>query len=727
MNMQPTDISTGAIDTRLLGSLIIELNISRRYSKSYPAGHPVIDASLNKVVALYARLMEAHDEIVIAAAKNALLVENATLDKSSLVFRDFAGVLFEHGIGALVLRRGLTVEELASFNQILGLKREEVGEQGGIERIWEQSHIRGLGIRAIRYDLFNTTESDVAAGPPPTEQPGEGLWERFARGLMEGSLGGGGDDATGFDPQKLAQAFNRRYRESGAGEENGHIEAFADMIGQQKSNRGDGSGRRLSGSRIATFVENLDPELRRKILSKTFNTVEPGTSPALEEFLGHMPVHVIEEILEDIGSDKVHVSPAIMTLLQRLNIHSASGTRDSISFAQLAEAGSQDKLRMIFSEHDIEEQGAEEGRPTAQPPSPSNGELPSPRQELNLLRETMQPDWLESRVGEIILHLATAGGDPAESESLAQNLGDMCSYLLQTGDYHQLLGIMEQSSSPTLPAAFRDLLRDRFSSRDFLEEILNGLTTWGKSRFDDIRLLIETIGPPFIEPLLDILATEESMSLRRFMMDRLLEFGPAAKEPILARLEGQPWYYLRNLLIILRSLDDPEIIQHIRPLVANKNAKVRQDALRILLSFNDPIAVRQILRDLDSSDKETRLTAINMAEKSRSPDVLKKLMAIVAKSGFSPLDLELKCAAVQSMKEIGNEEVLPELLKVMGSSNLIRAKALGRLKLEIVRSLEGYPSKNTLPILEKIAWGGDELARQAEACLRVVRMKSNGQ
>ena len=108
------------------------------------------------------------------------------------------------------------------------------------------------------------------------------------------------------------------------------------------------------------------------------------------------------------------------------------------------------------------------------------------------------------------------------------------------------------------------------------------------------------------------------------MMDRLLEFGPAAKEPVLARLEGQPWYYLRNLLIILRSLDDPEIIPHIRPLVMNKNAKVRQDALRTLLSYNDPMAERQILRDLESSDKETRLAAISMAEKSQFPRCLQE-------------------------------------------------------------------------------------------------------
>jgi len=717
MNKEPVDIPPGAIDIRLLTSLIIELNISRRYSKSYPAGHPVIDAALDKVVALYAKLMEAHDEIVIAAAKNALLVENTTLDKSNLVFRDFAGVLFEHGIGALVLRKGLTVGELRSFNLILGLKREEVSAQGGIERIWEQSHIGALGIRAIRYDLFSATEDDAPAGSPETEP----FWERFARGLMGGTLGFGTGDDAGIDPKLLAQAFNRRYREASAGEEE-YIDIFADLFDQEE----DGTGP-VPGSQIATFVANLDPNLRRRFLSKAFDAGELGTGPVIEEILGHMPDHVISGILDDAGNARVSVPPAVMALLRRLSLHSASGTHDSMSFAQLAGSDTQEKLRMIFSEHAAEEQSADYGRPPVKPPPLDGGTSLPPRQEQERLRETMQPGWLESHVGEIILLLAAQEDDPAETESLARNLGEMCSYLLQTGDYHQLLGIIEQAASPSVPAAFRELLAERFRRRDFLEEILNGLTTWGKSRFEDIRLLIEMIGPPFVEPLLDSLAEEENMSLRRFMMDRLLEFGPAAKEAILARLDDQPWYYLRNLLIMLRSLDDPEIIPHIRPLVMNKNAKVRQDALRTLLSYNDPVAERQILRDLEHTDKETRLAAIGMAEKSHSPDVFKKLVAIVAKSGLSPLDVEMKSAAIQSLKEIGHEEALPELFRMLGSTNLIRAKALGRLKLDIVRSLEGYPPNSVLPTLEKIARGSDELARQAEVSLRVVRMKSDGQ
>ncbi|KAA0895166.1 HEAT repeat domain-containing protein [Oryzomonas rubra] len=724
MNKQPLDIPARAIDTKLLASLIIELNISLRYFKSYPAGHPIINASLNKVVALYAQLMNAHDEIVIAAAKNALLVENASLDKSNLVFRDFAGALFEHGIGALIFHKGLNVEELRSFNLILGLKREELSAQGGIEKVWEQSHITALDMRAIRYDLFSATDDDALTGSLKMEQSGEGLWERFARGLLGGSLGfGDADDAAGIDPKQLAQALNRRYRESGAREDDEYIDIFADLIEPEEGGREDATNRHIPGSRIAAFVANLDPGLRRTFLSKSFDIGVLGTHSALEDILGHMPDHVIAGILDDIGSNRVTVSPAIMTLLQRLSLHSASGAHDSLPFSPNA----QEKLRIIFSEHAAEEPRSQNDGVTALPRPSSGVALPSSRQELCLLRETMQAGWLENCVGQIILRLVTAADDPAETESLAQNLGDMCGYLLQTGDYHQLLGIIEQANSPALPPAFREHLTERFCRRDFLEEVLNGLTTWGKSRFEDIRLLVETIGTPFIGPLLDSLAEEENMSLRRFMMDCLLEFGPAAKESILARLDDQRWYYLRNLLIMLRSLDDPEIVPHIRPLVMSRNPKVRQDALRTLLSYNDPVAERQLLRDLESNDKEVRLAAIGMAEKSRSPDVFRKLLAIVAKSGLSQLDLELKSTAIASLKEMGREEALPELLKVLGSVNLIRAKALTRLKLDIVRSLEGYPPPSVLPILEKIAKGSDELARQAEESLRTVRMKSDGQ
>jgi len=151
------------VDSKALANLILELNISRRNSRSYPKGHQVIDAALNKVLNSYAGLRKTGEEIVIGVACDALLLGDTPLEKTNLIYRDFARVLYERGIGALVLRRELTLEELRSFIAILGTEREEIYRAGGIGAVWESSGIAALGIREIRYDLFTATEEAAIA------------------------------------------------------------------------------------------------------------------------------------------------------------------------------------------------------------------------------------------------------------------------------------------------------------------------------------------------------------------------------------------------------------------------------------------------------------------------------------------------------------------------------------------------------------------------------------
>ena len=104
---------------------------------------------------------------------------------------------------------------------------------------------------------------------------------------------------------------------------------------------------------------------------------------------------------------------------------------------------------------------------------------------------------------------------------------------------------------------------------------------------------------------------------------------------------------------------------------------------------------------------------------------MNKLLAIITQKGLSQTEVELKSAVINSLKEIGRIEVLPELTKFLGTSNLLRAKALTKLKLDVVRSFESYPSQAVVPILMNFAGGSDELARQAAESMRNIRMKSN--
>lgn len=202
-NLGAFDITTPAVDSQTLSNLIVDLNISRRNSRAYPKGHQVIDAALNKVLNTYAGLRETGDEVIIGVACDSLLLGDTPLEKSNLIYRDFARVLYERGIGALVLHRGLSIEELRSFIVILGTHREEIYEAGGIESVWGKSGIASIEIRAIRYDLFTATERASVSRGDAKAAPKE-LWERFARGLVNGMLAPGGFDQNSLDPELLA-------------------------------------------------------------------------------------------------------------------------------------------------------------------------------------------------------------------------------------------------------------------------------------------------------------------------------------------------------------------------------------------------------------------------------------------------------------------------------------------------------------------------------------------
>jgi hypothetical protein len=101
-----------SIDTRVLSNFIIELNIARRHFTAYPAGHPLIASSLDKVLLILEQLLEFSSEISLAVARDALMVGYAVLDRKNPVYRDFASTLFEHDIGVVTFRKSLTREEL---------------------------------------------------------------------------------------------------------------------------------------------------------------------------------------------------------------------------------------------------------------------------------------------------------------------------------------------------------------------------------------------------------------------------------------------------------------------------------------------------------------------------------------------------------------------------------------------------------------------------------------
>ncbi len=717
MNPQSNDIPSDTGDARSLATLIIELNIARRNCRAYPAGHPVVAASLAKVLSVYEELLNKHDELILGVATDTLMVDGVALEKTNLVYRDFSRALFERGIGAILFHRGITIEELTAFTIILGHKREQINLLGGIEQVWAEARITSMSIRPIRYDLFKSTDEDTIS--PGSDLPtGEQLWERFARELTRGDLDGPGNEETRLDPEILAEVLNLQHTRGAidSADLNRIISAFL-------TPGGDGTHpESLAGQpvqKLAAFISNLTPELRRQFIASSFGGGNRNMQNVAEPVLAGLSDSAIIETLEDINQSRITVSPVVLALLERLG-QNAGGSRSAIEELS-AEDDLSAKMKTIFREHASEEFVPDDYQKKLNLIIASDKMSRLNMEEVDELLTTVENRSIESSIGQILINLIREGAEsPEERELLTQNLTDMLVYFLQTGDYAQLCKMIDQLNDSTFPDEIHQRLRDEYGRRDFLDEILDGLVIWGKPCYSDIRSLIHKIGGGFVEAILDRLSEESNMSLRRFYMDCLTEMGPLSREAIAGRLFDPRWYFLRNLLIILTAQNDPSVVSMIRPLLRSEDPRLRQEVLKALVHFRDPHVEKQILEDLDSQNAELQTAAILLAERCTAPAVASRLTGILTQGGFSQAECERKSAIVHALGEIGRAEVLPELAKILGSRSMLHSRQLSNLKTEIIHSLPKYPPGISRPVLEHIANGSGEIARLAAETLRII-------
>ena len=133
---------------------------------------------------------------------------------------------------------------------------------------------------------------------------------------------------------------------------------------------------------------------------------------------------------------------------------------------------------------------------------------------------------------------------------------------------------------------------------------------------DDKRKIIDEIagllGLQGIEILGTILSECENRQARKSATDALINKGEMARNWVLKTLENpdQPWYILRNALMILRYVGkDPQGIDRARHFVSHAHPRVRDEALHTLLSLEAPDAEQVIIEALDDPDEKVQWRA----------------------------------------------------------------------------------------------------------------------
>ncbi len=718
---------------RAIFDFISALNISRRCVGSYPKGHRAIQASLARVTDLFAKISASRPELTFGITRDAIYFQEKPLEIKNTGYRDYAKILFLHEISVLTFQEGLETEELRRFNEILSDPRERIRESGGIEQVLSEAGIRNILVKKAEYDQFQVIEKNQVKAPE--EENFSDIWEKFVQRLLEGTLVSSGQ-SRGFEseitPETAAGLINENALKDSPEPEKMRGQCQAGLSAYVRALFGSEKhavGRKAQLDRLSRFLRNLNPELRTHFLAGICDSLTAHKEFA-EEVLSSFPEEIIQETLEKMNSPESSLPPFVLRVLQKLGKRFRPEDTPVISVMD-SEAAGEFKLPKggVWREDDHE----------ARIPLPDDaaGEIGGAENapdadfaELEELKRSLDARSMDLQLSTIVLEIFTSGVSPDNGESLKENLIDSCRYFLGIGDFAGLNDLHSRMLEYRLKTSAEKIspimeVLSLFAQPDFIGEVLDGPRMWGKEKYADIHKLILSVGPPFIAPVLDHLAVEENLSVRYFFIDCLLKMGESAREPILSRLHDGRWYFVRNLVMILRKMSNPSIPTALRRLLRHPHAKVREEVLKTLLQFNDPDADRMILADLSAKEKALRLNAATLAENSQSRQIADKLLEILKKGDLFGSDMDLKKKVVQSLAKIANPEVLPELEKVLESSNFLGRHTQKELKSEIIRSFESYPGSLPLTLLEKLSQYRDgELALMAAHTLKNMRRRT---
>ncbi len=728
MSIETTDEYGLDFDLQVLSRLLFLFNIARRHVTTYPDDHPLIVRAMQNFLLQLDQLLEYSDEITIGVARDTLLIGNATLEKNA-VFTDLAQTLFACDIAAFTLRRSVTGQDLCTFFRLLGEPIENIRSAGGFSTLMQERGVTGVGIIDINYAAFHATELDVieAAASEEEREARELPWESFICALTDGQLDPDGDEfaVQSLDPALLASLMNQQQTAAaaeqvgvkpGAPPVESYDHTITSFFKQLDREDIDAVARAESLRKMSLFIDRLNPELRRQLLGSTFATLGNHADMA-ESVVSGLSSETLMDIIEDVSNDKIEIPPGLFNLVSHLARTATKGDDSSRvikKHAGVSDELLEERIRTIFRSAGTPGDFIPEAYQSLLQDVLNTPKLDVlPQETIKEMSAGLTGHSIETSIMEVVLEVIDAEPMSEKSELLILNLTDLVHYFVEVGDFASLITVYDrlqrhrlESEAFSIPIAEQTLLL--FTQEEFVTTVLNGFEAWGSEKQSEIRQLICHVSAPFIDPLIDRLAAEESMTMRQFILALLIEIGEPAKQAAIKRLHDKRWYLVRNLVMLLRRFNDPEVMQPLRLLIGHPHPKVHLEALKTYQHFNDPKADRYLLHELRVNNSQRQQNAAFLARNSRSAEVHQELLTLfieLEKSGFDP-DYELRTVFVKSMGEIGAELFLPALHQALKGRSLLRPTLFNQYKGLIVQSFLKYPPHAVQSILNRLAAEG---------------------
>lgn len=199
----------------------------------------------------------------------------------------------------------------------------------------------------------------------------------------------------------------------------------------------------------------------------------------------------------------------------------------------------------------------------------------------------------------------------------------------------------------------------RIAGGDLLADLLARIRSDDPVKREAAVTLLKNLGAPVVGPLLDILKTSEDWYERARIMNILSEIG----EPALPKVESElhhdrPWYYLRNIILLIGLFGNAGHGERIAPFLRHPDIRVRREALSAIYKIGGRARGDILLSALPGANADFRPNLIRALGRIRCKPAVSAFREMlsdeaVAPEGETPA---LKTAIRDALKRIDSPE-----------------------------------------------------------------------
>ena len=210
-----------------------------------------------------------------------------------------------------------------------------------------------------------------------------------------------------------------------------------------------------------------------------------------------------------------------------------------------------------------------------------------------------------------------------------------------------------------------------------------------------------------------MLKDAEDYSLRMKLIDIIKNIGEYGIKALVDNLGISEWYLRRNIILILGEIGDKSVIDHMVPLLEDKEDRVR---LELVKAFTKLEYEKGLIKALNDSSVEVKAEALRGLRKKISVETVQELLSLFKKKGDAIHIELLKIIAEKKITKAA--ESIAEFLQSLELRDDSIAQSLKELGVTTLYKLD---ADNTKILLKGFTLSKDKmLANLAVAALKRV-------